>query len=379
MNKLYNSPMQKNWQRLKSDPSFKEKLLLRQQVIDAIKSFFKKDGYLEVETPLLVKSPGTEPYLEVFATKMQLLDGKYEQGYLLTSPEYAMKKLLAAGMGNIFQICKSFRNQESLGGSHNPEFTILEWYHTEADYLDVMDDFERMMFFIWQQLKKQNLENILDDGKVLFQGKEYQLKGPYPRFTVAELFKKYLNLDKDQLLSTEALKVKAIEKGYDISGLEAIKKEIQNEAFQEEMIWEELYNQLFLNEIETKLAEFNTPVFVYDYPASQAALSKKKKDDPRFAERFEVYMAGLELGNAFSELTDAKEQAERLKSELKLRDELGKTKYTLDEDFIEALEVGMPETGGIAVGVDRLVMLFADTEDINDTLFFPAKELFPSS
>ena len=368
--------MQKNWQRLKTDPSFKEKLLLRQEVIDAIKTFFKKDGYLEVETPLLVKSPGTEPYLEVFATKMQLFDGKYEQGYLLTSPEYAMKKLLAAGMGNIFQICKSFRNQESLGGSHNPEFTILEWYHTEADYLDVMTDFERMMFFVWQQLKARNLKNILSDGKILFQGKEYDLKAPYPRFTVAELFEKYLGLNKEQLLDSEELKKKAIEKGYDISGLEEIKKEIKTEAFQQEMIWEELYNQLFLNEIETKLAEFKTPVFVYDYPASQAALSKKKKSDPRFAERFEVYMAGLELGNAFSELTDAQEQADRLKAELKLRDELGKTKYTLDEDFIEALEAGMPETGGIAVGIDRLVMLFADLEEINDSIFFPAKEIF---
>ena len=368
--------MQKNWQRLKTNSSFKKKLLLRQEVIDAIKTFFKKDAYLEVETPLLVKSPGTEPYLEVFATKMQLLDGKYEQAYLLTSPEYAMKKLLAAGMGNIFQICKSFRNQESLGGSHSPEFTILEWYHTEANYLDVMVDFERMMFFIWQQLKDKNLKNILPEGNILFQGKEYHLKGPYPRFTVAELFEKYLGLNKEQLLDAEELRKKAVEKGYDISGLKDIKKEIKNKEFQQEMIWEELYNQLFLNEIETKLAKFDTPIFVYDYPSSQAALSKKKKDDPRFAERFEVYMAGLELGNAFSELTDAKEQAERLKAELKLRDELGKTKYTLDKDFIEALEAGMPETGGIAVGVDRLIMLFTNVEDINETLFFPAKEVF---
>ena len=371
--------MKKNWQRIKDNPDFKKKVLLRQQVIDAIKDFFKQDAYLEVETPLLVRSPGTEPYLEVFATKMQLLDGKYEQAYLLTSPEYAMKKLLAAGMGNIFQICKSFRNQESLGGSHNPEFTILEWYHIEADYFDVMDDFERMMLFIWQQLKVQNLENFLEDGKIIFQEKEYDLKGPYPRFTVAELFKKYLGLSKEELLDSNELKKKAIEKGYDVSGLEEIKKEIKNKEFQQEMIWEELYNQLFLNEIETKLAEFKTPVFVYDYPASQAALSKKKKDDPRFAERFEVYMAGLELGNAFSELTDAKEQASRLKAELKLRDELGKTKYSLDEDFIEALESGMPETGGIAVGVDRLIMLFANVEEINETLFFPAEEVFQAN
>jgi len=369
----------KNWQRIKNDPQFKEKVLLRQQVIDAIKKFFKEDGYLEVETPLLVESPGTEPYLEVFATKMQLLDGSYKQGYLLTSPEYAMKKLLAAGMGNIFQICKSFRNQESLGGSHNPEFTILEWYHTEADYMDVMDDFEQMMRFIWQQLSNQGLPNILPEQKIKFQGEIYDLATAYPRFTVAELFEQYLGLNKEELLSIEALRAKALEKGYDLSGLEEIKKEIKNEAFQKEMIWEELYNQLFLNEIESQLSKFKQPVFVYDYPASQAALSRKKKDDSRFAERFEVYLAGLELGNAFSELTDAAEQEARLRAELKLRDELGKTKYNLDEDFIEALQAGMPETGGIAVGVDRLIMLFADLEDINDSLFFPADEIFKTS
>ena len=216
-------------------------------------------------------------------------------------------------------------------------------------------------------------------AKLFFKKKEYDLKGPYPRFTVAELFEKYLGLNKEELLDINELKKKAIEKGYDISCLEEIKKEIKDEEFQREMIWEELYNQLFLNEIEAKLAEFKTPVFVYDYPASQAALSKKKEADPRFAERFEVYMAGLELGNAFSELTDAKEQEARLKVELKLRDQLGKTKYTLDKDFIEALESGIPETGGIAVGVDRLIMLFANVEDINETLFFPAKEVFQAN
>lgn len=340
----------KNWQKLRQDGELKRRLLMREQVIDGIRSFFKQQGFHEVETPLLVVAPGTEPYLEVFETKLKKPAGKSMSAYLLTSPEYAMKKLLAAGMGNIFQVCKSFRNNEGSSERHNPEFTILEWYRTPADYTDIMTDFEQLML-------------ALNGGKteLSYQGKKYDLSAPYPRLSVAETFAKYVGVTEEELLSEEALKKVLKQKGYQVTP---------------ETDWEAAYNQLFLNEIEPKLAEMDQPVIVYDYPASQAALSKKKVSDPRFAERFEVYLAGLELGNAFSELTDAVEQEQRLREELALRKKLGKTEYQLDTDFIEALKAGMPESGGIAVGVDRLVMLFADAEDIEETLFFPSSEVF---
>lgn len=347
----------KNWQKIKQSSDLKNKLLIREQVFDGIRTFFKQANFHEVETPLMVKYPGTEPYLEVFET--QLIDDNHnqQQAFLLTSPEYAMKKLIAGGLGNIFQICKSFRNGEGLSERHNPEFTILEWYRTQADYTDIMTDFENLLRFLNQKI------NHSSDDPLVYQGKKYDLSTPFIRITVAEAFKQYLGISEEQLLDKEILKRVAIEKGYQVD---------------EQTDWEGVYNQLFLNEIEPKIADQNKPVILYDYPASQAALSKRKSDNPNFAERFEVYLAGLELGNAFSELTDVAEQRQRFEEELALRKKLGKTEYGLDEDYLQALVAGLPPTGGIAVGVDRLVMLLADTTDIKETIFFPATEVFSS-
>ena len=343
----------KNWQKIKQNPALKKQFFVREQVFDGIRSFFKNDGFHEVETPLMVKHPGTEPYLEVFETEL-IEAGQKKQSFLLTSPEYAMKKLVAAGLGNIFQICKSFRNGEGLSERHNPEFTILEWYRVNADYTDIMVDFENLLRYL-------NKEINGEEKYLTYQGKKYDLSSPFIRISVAEAFEKYLNISKEDLLSKEILKEVAKSKGYEVN---------------EYTGWESIYNQLFLNEIEPKIDSKERPVILYDYPASQAALSKKKQDDPSFAERFEVYLAGLELGNAFSELTDATEQKKRFEEELALRKELGKTEYQLDQDYINALESGLPETGGIAVGVDRLVMLIADVTDIRDVTFFPSTEVF---
>ncbi|AKM81547.1 MAG: hypothetical protein UT13_C0001G0585 [Candidatus Pacebacteria bacterium GW2011_GWF2_38_9] len=352
--------MKKNWQKIKETPSLAERFLMREKVIDAVRLFFKGQAFHEVETPLLASCPGAEPYLNLFETSLELPDGQKKQAYLLTSPEYSMKKLLAAGLGNIFQICKTFRNQESLGGKHNPEFTILEFYRANANYLDVMNDFEAMMAFICQALS-------LNAKKVVYQGCTFDLTSPYLKFSVAELFEKYLHLNADQLLNLEFLRQKAQSLGYDLSGLESLSADLA---------WEELYNQLFLNEIESKLAAFNKPVIVYDYPTPQAALARKKASDPRFAERFEVYLAGMELGNAFGELIDPKEQKKRLEADMLLRKELGKKDHKIDQDFLTALEFGLPESSGMAVGIDRLIMLFADVSNIDQTLFFPASEAF---
>lgn len=350
----------KNWQRLRVDQKLKKSLLTREKVIDAIRTFFKKRNFLEVETPLLVKRPGAEPYLNLFETDLELPDGSNQKGYFLTSPEYAMKKLLASGLGSIFQICKTFRNRESLGGTHNPEFTILEFYKVNATYVDLISDTEEL-------LKEIALALGLKDLKLNFQGKLYDLSSPFPRFSIAELFGKYLGLSADDLLDLNALKVKANDLKYDLKGISSLS---------DELAWEELYNQLFLNEIEPKLSNYNKPVIVYDYPAPQAALARKKKEDPRFAERFEVYLAGMELGNAFGELIDAREQRSRLEADLVLRRQLGKKDQEIDYDFIESLEAGLPECSGMAVGVDRLVMIFADASSIDQVLFFPASEIF---
>lgn len=343
----------KNWQQLQHDPALKAKILMRETVLDGIREFFKKQQFHEVETPSLWSIPSAEPYLEVFETQLLRPADTPLRAFLLTSPEYAMKKLLAGGMGNIFQICKSFRNNEGDSDRHNPEFTILEWYRTPADYTHIMKDFEQLMLHLLEKTGRT-------DAHLTYQGKTYDLTPPYPRISVAEAFERYIGITADELLSVDSLKSKAAEKGYEVT---------------DATDWEAVYNQLFLNEVEPHLTNQPQPVILYDYPASQAALSKKKASDPRFAERFEVYLAGLELGNAFSELTDANEQKERLLADLQLRKDLKKIEYPLDSDFIAALASGMPETGGIAVGVDRLVMIFADALSIDETLFFPAREM----
>lgn len=350
----------KNWQRIKADPSLKARFLIREKVFDALRLFFKQQGFHEVETPLMVNVPSTEPYFNLFESQLQLTDGQERPAYLTTSPEYAMKKLLAADFGNIFQICKTFRNKESLGGLHNPEFTILEFYRVNANYFELMDDFAKMLSFVCQSLK-------IDEKNFIYQGRTFELSAPYPKFSVAELFQKYLNLNVEQIFDLRAICLKALELGYDLSGFKPPSKALA---------WEEIYNQLFLNEIEAQLAKFNQPVIVYDYPAKQTALARASKKDPRFAERFEVYLAGMELGNAFGELTDTALQRKGLEADLQLRRELGKKAQPIDQDFLDALESGLPVCSGMAVGIDRLMMLFADVDNIDEVLLFPASELF---
>jgi len=344
----------KTWQKIKAEPQLMGQYLMREKVLEGIRSFFKSQDFHEVETPLLVESPSTETYLEFFDTTLITASGTQKTGFLITSPEYAMKKLLVAGLGNIFQLGKSFRNREGLSSRHNPEFTILEWYRTPADYTHIMDDCEAMFAHL--------LSLTMGQPQTLkYQGTEYDMSRPWPRLSVAAAFEKFVGISSDQLLDRDQLAKVAEEKGYSVS---------------EQTNWEELYHQLFLNEIEPHFSQLKHPIILYDYPTSQAALSKRKETDPRFAERFEFYIAGIEIGNAFSELADASEQEQRLRADLVVRKELGLKEYQLDEDFIEALKVGLPETGGIAVGVDRLIMLLADVPTIHDTMFFPVQDVF---
>ena len=338
----------KTFQKLKQNPELWERYWVREQVIDAIRAYFKGQGFHEVEVPLLLPTPSTEPFLEVFQTELKDDQGHKWQAFLPSSPEFALKKLLAAGSGSVFTITKSFRNGEGRSSRHNPEFTILEWYRTPGDYMDIARDFEGLMLYLTRTVP------------VRYQNREYDLGSPWEKISVSEAFEKYAGIDVETMLDPTKLKVAGAKKGYAIS---------------EQTTWEEIWNQIIANEIEPKLGQ-NGPTILYDYPVAQAALSRRKASDHRFAERFEVFMAGLELGNCFSELTDWREQEARCLGDLAERKALGRTEYPMDTYFIEALKMGMPETGGIAVGVDRLVALFSDSSDIADTMFFPAREMF---
>ncbi|OGF21450.1 EF-P lysine aminoacylase GenX [Candidatus Falkowbacteria bacterium RIFOXYB2_FULL_38_15] len=324
---------------------------MRAKIIALIRDFFYKEGFLEVETPSMVAFPGMEPYLDPMKVSLNLLEEKNIPASLITSPEYAMKKILAGGFSKIFQICKSFRAGEAIDSLHNPEFTILEWYRTHADYKDIMNDFEGLM---------AHVARGVTDLKIKYQGSEIDLAPPWERLTMREAFQKYAKMNLDEVLDRESIERVVKEKGYEV---------YPNDSF------DDIFFKIFLSEIEPHLGK-NKPTILMDWPRQMAALSKVKADDPRYAERFEVYAGGMELGNAFTELIDPDEQRERLQKDKESRKKMGKDIYEIDEDFIDALRSGFPPAGGIAVGVDRIVMLFLDTKNIEDVLFFPARQIF---
>ena len=349
------------WKRLHDHPDLWPRYFVREKVLTAIRRFFLDREFHEVETPYLTGSLPPESYLEIFETTLLNRKRESRRAFLPTSPEPFLKKLLVAGIGNCFALPKSFRNTEDMSLTHNPEFTILEWYRVNADYTDIMDDCEELLTFINAYLQRTS------DGKkpekpseLVYQKKRISLAPPWERLTMSEAFQKYAGIDLPNTLTREQFAPLAKKKGYTVGEGDA---------------WEELFHQVFFNEIEPRLGR-GKPTIIYDYPVELAALSRKKKSDPRFAERFEFYIEGLELGDAYSELTDAAEQLSRFQAEEVERKRLGKTNHPVDMDFIEALRVGLPTAGGIAVGVDRLIMLFADVVDIADTLFFPAGDLF---
>ena len=309
-------------------------LKTREKIVDLIRQFFKKEGFTEVETPLLVPYPDPSPFNEVFETSR-------EYGYrafLTPSPEFFMKKLICQNKSSIFQICKAFRWSKETDPLHNPEFTILEWYRVGADYLDIMNDCENLLNFINQTLKSL-----------------IPLTSPWLRIPVKEAFAKYAEVDLDKFLEIKRAKEICRQKGYQVN---------------KNYTWEVLYHQIFLNEIEPRLPK-DIPVILYDYPAPLAALAKLKVKDPRYAERFELYLNGLEIANAYSELTDWKEQEKRLKADIAERRRLKMKVFDYDRDFVAALKKGMPRTGGIALGVDRLIMLLTGAKSIQEVISFP--------
>ena len=294
-------------------------LKIRARTVQAVRDFFIGKDYLEIETPCRIPAPAPEEHIDAE------ISGDW---FLQASPELCMKRLLAAGYPRIFQICKCFRQNER-GSKHLPELTMLEWYTSEADYFDIMAQTEDLVRFV--------AENINSGNHLVYQGNKIDLKKPWPKLSVAKAFKKFTSTTLEKALS------------------------------------EDLFDELMTSEIEPKLGH-KKPVFLYDYPASLASLSMIKSDNPSIAQRFELYIAGLELCNAYTELTDPEEQKKRFEIEQNKRHGLGKRVYPMPEKFLEALEF-MPGASGNALGIDRLVMLFADTKKIDDIVAFTPEEL----
>ncbi len=338
-----------NYSIIRDNPRSREIFEKRALIIRTIREFFWERDFVETDTPILVNLPGMEPYLDVFKTKFEPEgNGQSHDMYLITSPEYAMKKLLVAGFPKIFQITKSFRNKETGGALHNPEFAILEWYRTNSDYREIMIDTEALIRYL--------CDGLFQKKEFMFQGRVIDVSGDFERLSVVEAFERYAGISREVFESSEELIGVAQGKGY--------KAENYDDAF----------FLIFLNEIEGKLGG-GRPTILYEYPVSMAALSKVCPNNPKYAERFEIYISGIELCNAFSELTDAQEQGRRLGEERAQRATMGKPLYDVDQSFLDALALGMPESGGIAFGVDRLIMLLLDQVSIENVIFFPFRDL----
>ncbi len=308
-----------------------ELLRKRAMILGQIRQFFAQRNVLEVDTPAMSHATVTDFHLHTFQT--DFIGPGYADGrklYLMTSPEFHMKRLLAAGSGCIYQINKAFRNEEN-GRYHNPEFTMLEWYRVGFDHHKLMDEMDDL------------LQLVLKGGKA-------------ERMTYQQAFINVLNVCPLEASMLELKKAAAKLGLIDIAEPEEDR--------------DTLLQLLFSIGVEAKIGQ-QVPAFVYDFPASQAALAKINPSDPRVADRFEVYFKGIELANGFHELDNPSEQLARFEQDNARRIEMGLTAQPIDYHLIEALKAGLPECAGVALGIDRLIMLALDCDHIDQVTAFP--------
>jgi lysyl-tRNA synthetase class 2 len=328
----------------------------RLRALDAVRKFFATEGFAEVETPALQVSPGLEPHLAAFRTELEAPDrARRRTLYLHTSPEFTMKKLLVAGEKRLYQLCKVYRNAER-AGTHHPEFSMIEWYRAHAGYRDIMEDCVGLLRAVLR---------AADRARFSWRGLESDPFGAWDRVSVTDAFMRHAGVDLHACTGPDPKHPDA--------ALLAVEARRLGLRPTEDDSWDDIFFRVFLDRIEPKLGH-PAPTILYDYPISMAALSRPKPDDPRLAERFEIYVCGLELANAFGELTDARVQRARFEADMGLKEKLYGVRYPIDEDFLAALAHGMPESAGIALGFDRLVMLAAGAARIEDVLWAPVAE-----
>jgi len=320
----------------------------RARLVADIRAFLAGRGYTEVETPVLQPCPGMEPNLDPFATRYQARLGAEARAlFLQFSPEFAMKKLLAGGAGPIFQLARVFRNGEA-GRHHQPEFTMLEWYRPGLPLAGLMDETEAM------------LRAVCPDG-LRTPSRTVPVDAPFERLTVTEAFARHCGID---LLATAPDPAAP-----DVARLAGAAARI-GIAHRQGETWADLFFRLLLDRIEPAIGR-DRPTFLTHWPASEAALSRRDPDDPRVALRFELFAAGLELANAYEELTDAAEQRARFAAWAAERLRVAGEARAVDEEFLAALDHGLPACSGIALGLDRLAMLAAGAQRIEDVLWLP--------
>ena len=330
-------------------------LTRRNALTRAVRAWFEARGFTEVEAASLQVSPGNEAHLHAFATDLTGPGGERERLYLHTSPEFACKKLLAAGERRIFDFARVWRNRER-GPLHHPEFTLLEWYRAEEPYAALMDDCAALLALAAETAGRRTFE---------FRGKAMDPFAEPERLTVAEAFHRFAGID---LLSTVALDgsttLPALAEATRAAGIRVA----------DDDVWADVFSRVMVEKVEPNLGIRRATVLC-EYPAGEAALARLSPADPRVAERFELYACGVELANAFAELTDPAEQRRRFELEMDEKARVYGDRYPLDEDFLAALP-HMPQACGSALGFDRLAMLATGATRIEQVLWTPVVDPF---
>ncbi len=332
-----------------------------EQTINAIRKFFDGQHFHEVIAPVLHSALPIEPTIYPFSTTWHTNEGD-QTLYLATSPESYLKKLLAAGLGNCYAIGHSFRNLESTGSRHHPEFLMLEWYREKAKYEQIMIDLEQLVAAVATNTAIFSPNPLLSNMKVIFGGNEVNLRPPFPRYTLAKLFQEKVGVTIESVITDQQMTAFAQRRGYST----------------ENATWEQLFNQIFLNEIEPSLDL--QPFFLTDFPARLSPLCKPVPGNPHLAQRFEFFIAGLEIANGNTEETDALAVSEAFQSEFKQREAKGEPNSAIDTQFVEALQtMNTQEYAGIGLGVERLAMILAGIEDIHQLSPIPTVQLGQSA
>ena len=318
----------------------KDTFIKRSRIISTIRKYLDGEGFMEVETPMLVANAGGAA-ARPFETHFNALDEDFK---LRISLELYLKRLIVGGMEKVYEIGRVFRN-EGLDTRHNPEFTLMELYQAYTDYHGMMDLTENLYRYVAQE--------VLGTTKITYNGIEMDLGKPFERLTMVDAVKKYADVDFNEISTLEEAQAIAKEKGIE---------------FEPHHKKGDILNLFFEEFVEEHLIQ---PTFIMDHPIEISPLTKKKPDNPDYVERFEFFMNGWEMANAYSELNDPIDQRERFKAQEELLALGDEEANTTDEDFLNALEIGMPPTGGIGFGIDRMCMLLTDSAAIRDVLLFP--------
>jgi lysyl-tRNA synthetase, class II len=318
----------------------RETFITRSKIIQAMRRYLDDNGYLEVETPMMHSIAGGAS-ARPFITHHNALDMEL---YMRIAIELHLKRLIVGGLEKVYEIGRVFRN-EGVSTRHNPEFTMIELYEAYADYQDIMSLTENLIAHIAQE--------VLGTTTVQYGDYEVNLKPEWKRLHMVDAIKEYTGVDFWKQMSVEEARAFAKEHGVEIT---------------EHMLYGHIVNEFFEQKVEEKLIQ---PTFIYGHPVEISPLAKKNEEDPRFTDRFELFIVAREHANAFTELNDPIDQRERFEAQLKEREQGNDEAHEMDEDFVEALEYGMPPTGGLGIGIDRLVMLLTNSPSIRDVLLFP--------